>query len=83
MTKSSKSLSKLNPGDTIRVHNDKKWEPGVVVENVTTSRSYHVQAERGRYWRNRKHLMKTKEKPINIDSDDYDGRFEENIEADN
>ena len=27
--------------------------------------------------------MKTKEKPINIDSDDYDDRFEENIETDN
>ena len=81
--KSSKNLSKLNPGDTVRVQNDKKWEPGVVVENATTPRSYHVQTERGRYRRNRKHLKKTKEKPINIERDDYDDRFEENIEADN
>ena len=81
--KSSKNLSKLNPGDTVRVQNDKKWEPGVVVENATTPRSYHVQTERGRYRRNRKHLMKTKEKPINIERDDYDDRFEEYIEADN
>ena len=27
--------------------------------------------------------MKTREKPINIDRDDYDDRFKENIEADN
>ena len=27
--------------------------------------------------------MKTKEEPINIDGDNYDDRFEENIEADN
>ena len=26
--------------------------------------------------------MKTKEKPISIDRDDYDDRFEENIEVD-
>ena len=27
--------------------------------------------------------MKTREKPINIDRDDCDDRFEENIDADN
>ncbi|MCG7876437.1 MAG: RNase H-like domain-containing protein [Candidatus Thiodiazotropha endolucinida] len=79
--KSSKNLSHLSPGDTIRVQNEKHWEPGIVVQNATTPRSYHVQTKRGQYRRNRKHLMKTNEKPINFDRDyDDDDQREENVD---
>lgn len=79
--RSSKPLSQLKPGDSIRIQTEKKWEPGVVVENASTPRSYHVRTADGKYRRNRRHLMKTNEKPIINDNDDFnDDNYDDKIE---
>ena len=36
--KRSRDLSQLNPGDTIRVQRENKWEPGVVTDHANTPR---------------------------------------------
>ena len=83
--KRSRDLSQLNPGDTIRVQRENKWEPGVVTDHTNTPRSYHVRTERGEYRRNRKHLMKINEIPIRSDGnleDDYETNVDDNTQSD-
>ena len=58
----TKPLSKLQPGDSVRVHLGKTWEPAVVSEKHSTPRSYWVTTENGQvYRRNRKYLQQTSE----------------------
>ena len=55
----TRQLPALEKGEQIRVRMGNRWEPGVVVDNAETPRSYKVQTDNGEeYRRNRKMLMK-------------------------
>ncbi|GBN22426.1 Transposon Ty3-G Gag-Pol polyprotein [Araneus ventricosus] len=57
--RSAKSLSKLNPGDNVRMKN-KTWEPAQVISIDKDLRSYTVKSESGKILkRNRKYLIKS------------------------
>lgn len=62
----SKTQTSLNIGDTARIQqNDKTWKPAVVMEKHN-DRSYSVKTPDGAvYRRNRRHLLKSKEKVPN------------------
>ncbi|GBO10475.1 hypothetical protein AVEN_222904-1 [Araneus ventricosus] len=60
--RSAKSLSKLNPGDNVRMQNmkNKTWEPAQVISIDKDLRSYTVKSESGKILkRNRKYLIKS------------------------
>lgn len=59
---SSHSLTQLEKGESVRIKQENKWKPAVVIEKDSTPRSYMVQTPEGKkYRRNRSHLLKTKE----------------------
>lgn len=62
----SKTQTSLNIGDTARIQqNDKTWKPAVVMQKHN-DRSFSVQTSDGAvYRRNRRHLLKSKEKVPN------------------
>ena len=67
--RASKIKPLLKEGDNIRILQDKKWNPGTVIEKCDTPRSYIVKTPDGAtYRRNTSHLMKTVESPIEKDS---------------
>ena len=83
--KRSRDLTQLNPGDTIRVQRENKWEPCIVTDHANTPRSYHVRTERGEYRRNHKHLIKTNEIPIRNDDrleNDYETNVDDSTQSD-
>ena len=53
---SARPLAQLQPGDTVRIREDKFTKSGVITSEADTSRSYMVQTGSGTYRRNRKHL---------------------------
>jgi hypothetical protein len=58
----TRELSKLEAGDTVRVHNGRSWEPAVVTSKYDTPRSYGVITSQGQELRrNRSHLRATNE----------------------
>jgi transposase InsO family protein len=60
----TKQLSKLYPGDSVRLKSGRIWTPAIVTGKHTAPRSYHVTTESGQsYRRNRKFLNKTLEPP--------------------
>ena len=62
--RNSKELPPLTPGESIRIRQEKVWEPAVVTATHCAPRSYHVMTQDGQvYRRNRKHLRKTLEFP--------------------
>jgi hypothetical protein len=61
--KHAKPLPTLKPQDTVRIRVDGEWKPGVVQAKTPEPRSYVVKTNKGTYRRNRRHLMKTQEKP--------------------
>jgi hypothetical protein len=61
--KTAKELPNLTSGDKVRIKRQDLWEPAVVVRKSSTPRSYDVKTQDGAvYRRNRRHLLKTKEK---------------------
>ena len=57
-------LKPLRTGETVRLRRDGIWTPATITR-VQNPRSYHVQTSDGReYRRNRRHLLKTREKPL-------------------
>ena len=63
--KQAKPLKELNPGDTIRIRKDKSWVPAQLVSKSIKPRRYNVRVPSGRVIiRNRKHILRTKEKDI-------------------
>jgi hypothetical protein len=69
----AKNLPSLAIGETVRFKKDpdSKWTLATVVEKLSTPRSYLLQAENGsRYRRNRIHIRKTNERPVQTDNPD-------------
>lgn len=66
--KTAQRLPPLGDGDSVRMKLDPRkrvWEPATVIGKHDTPRSYLIQTEDGvEYRRNRRHLMKTNEKPV-------------------
>ena len=60
----AKPLSTMSPGDIVRMKCGSQWEPAVVVAEDSRPRSFIVQKDRKQYRRNRRHLLKTKEREI-------------------
>ena len=69
-------LKPLQKNDTIRVKVDKTWQPALLLspsDNSDQPRSYNIKLPSGRVTRrNRRHLLKTREKDIYRNQDDYD-----------
>ena len=58
--KSSKPLAALAERESIRIQQQGKWEPSVVLSKAETPRSYNVMTRNGaEYRRNRRHLRKS------------------------
>lgn len=71
--RNSSKLPNLNIGDTVRVQQkDGTWKPAVVTQKTQEPRSYIVRTPMGELRRNRKHLLKTKEDPPNLEPPDLD-----------
>ena len=67
--KRSKPLPILKPSDIVRIQTDKGFNKLAVVKSrAQEPRSYIVQSDGKRYRRNRKHLLKVREKPEEEDS---------------
>lgn len=71
--RSSKPLSPLQEGQSIRIQERGCWKPAIVIQPGGTDRSYHVRTGDGQeYRRNRRHLLDPKE-THNMDNDnDFD-----------
>ena len=55
-------LADLAEGEPVRIQQQGKWKPAVVVSKAETPRSYNVMTRSGaEYRRNRRHLRKSKE----------------------
>jgi hypothetical protein len=54
-------LQPLEPGDSVRLHNGKTWQPALVTEKLVQPRSFLVEQNGRKYRRNRMVLMKTSE----------------------
>ena len=62
--RAAKPLAPLHPGDTVRVRNQRTWEPAVVTRKDHSPRSYWVDSGANtELRRNRRHLLRTGEKP--------------------
>ena len=71
--RNAKNLPSLAIGETVRFKKDpdSKWTLATVVEKLSTPRSYLLQAENGsRYRRNRIHIRKINERPVQTDNPD-------------
>ena len=71
----SKYLKPLNQEDTVRVRHDNKWYPAKIISVPSRHRprSYIVKSHTGRELRrNRKDILKTKEKENYIEDDELD-----------
>ena len=56
--RTAKTLPSLHPNDPVRVLQNGRWEPGVIVDEEDTPRSYKVRTpDGGTYRRNRRHLL--------------------------
>jgi hypothetical protein len=79
----TKPLPDIAPGDTVRIRQpDNTWRPAIVKEKYWTPRSNVVQTSDGQtYRRNRQHLMKTNEPPMQFHTDTEDINLEPYIQA--
>lgn len=76
--RSSKPLSKLQQGDTVRIRTDRSWKPAVVVRCCAEPRSYIVKTSSGQLLRrNRRDLIKTSEQQPIDDIEDIDPPYPE------
>ena len=63
--RSSHGMKSLIPGDTVRIKEDKVWNPAVVVEKCQEPRSYIVDTGASKLRRNRRDLIKVRsERPL-------------------
>ena len=70
--RSSKPLADLEEGDQVRVQQQGKWKPAVVVSRTETPRSYNVMSKsEAEYRRNRIHLRKSEEDRVPFTSDSH------------
>ena len=59
-------MKPLNSGEGVRIRQDKLWKPAIV-RKKTNDRSYIVETQDGgSYRRNRRHLLKSNEKPFRL-----------------
>ena len=64
--RSAKAMKPLTLGEGVRIRNGKFWKPAVVKEKLN-DRSYVLETQDGGiYRRNRRHLLKSNEKPFQI-----------------
>ena len=69
--KSAKTLSMLQPGDTVRMQTDRGYDKIAIIERRTNDpRSYIVKCNGKQYRRNRKHLLLVTETAEQSDDDD-------------
>ena len=69
--KSAKTLSMLQPGDTVRMQTDRGYDKIAIIESRTDDpRSYIVKCNGKQYRRNRKHLLLVTETTEQSDDDD-------------
>ena len=69
--KSAKTLSMLQPGDTVRMQTDRGYDKIAIIESRTNDpRSYIVKCNGKQYRRNRKHLLLVTETAEQSDDDD-------------
>ena len=69
--KSAKTLSMLQPGDTVRMQTDRGYDKIAIIERRTNDpRSYIVKCNGKQYRRNRKHLLPVTETAEQSDDDD-------------
>lgn len=60
--RSSKPLSPLRNGELVRLQEQGRWKPAVIIQQADTERSYLLRTPDGQvYRRNRRHLRNTKE----------------------
>lgn len=80
----AKPLTPISEGDVVRVINQTNgtWEPAVVKSKLRSPRSFHVQTQQGTLRRNRKHLLKTRESPPNLNQPFYEAEIQPTIEND-
>lgn len=58
----TRKLPELKKGEGVRIRQDNKWQPAVVLDKLQQPRSYIVQTPESRIFRrNRRYLLKTKE----------------------
>ena len=64
--RNARPLSTLQAGDIIRYQQDNGlWKPATIIQPAHTDRSYHIRTSEGQtYRRNRRHLLLTKEPPL-------------------
>ena len=71
MTNQQKTLSMLQPGDTVRMQTDRGYDKIAIIESRTNDpRSYIVKCNGKQYRRNRKHLLLVTETAEQSDDDD-------------
>ena len=77
--RSAKPMKPLNPGEGVRIRQGKLWKPAIV-RKKTNDRSYIVETQDGgSYRRNRRHLLKSNEKPFQLtDPPDFTPSFVNN-----
>ena len=64
--RSAKQMKPLNPGEGVRIRQGKLWKPAIV-RKKTNDRSYIVETQDGGSYRhNRRHLLKSNEKPFQL-----------------
>lgn len=78
----TKLLSNVHIGDHVRMQRGDVWQPAVIIKEHEQPRSFIVQTQDGKtYRRNRKHLLKTREKCLATNNavDDTDGEMDSHV----
>lgn len=79
--RTAKTLRQLKPGDTVRIRKDRFWsDPAVITKVDNAPRSYWVDNGARVLRRNRRHLLKTGERPT-VDQSDQDIEIQESQSA--